>query len=867
VRRAGDSADSVEGAAGEAVVAAGPLDLRLALPAAFAWLLLALCLHRSSAATATVACACAAVAMAAVAAARRIRFAGVVAMIGFCALGVLSPFLARAVDTGHSLLRQLANRDARVELIVTTTSDPHPLRTSGVGGPLRDAVTVDSVSLSSNGGRRSAPGTLVVIGPAAGLDALTPGQRLSVSGSLRPPNSTTESALLLADSVPVRIGSPPWVQRAATAVRARLRAAARRLPEQERGLLPGVVVGDTTELDPGLADRFRSAGLTHIVAVSGTNCSIVIGCVVALLRRFGVRPTILAGVGGLVLVGFVVIARPQPSVLRAAVMAAIVLIAMATGRERRALPAVAFAVLLLLGWDPALAGDPGFAMSVLATAALLVIAPRWAAGLRRWLPGAVADPLAVAAVAHLATAPVAVAISGRLSLVAVPANVLVEPVVGAATVLGFLAAVIAPLNMSAAGVVVDLAGWPCRWLVWNADFWGGLRGATVPWPAGTRGAIALAAATAGVLIICRRRAGRRAVILAGVVVGLVQVPVREVVSGAVWPPSGWIFVACDVGQGDALVLNAGGGTAVEVDAGPDPVAVDRCLSRLGVRRIGLLILTHFHLDHVAGLAGVLDGRPVSLVYSSPLAEPSSGVQLVRAALSPRHIPLATAPVGAHLTVGQVGLDVLGPAVAFRNTHSDPNNSSVVLRATVRGVRILLPGDAEIEAQHALLADRVDLAADVLKVAHHGSAYFTPAFLDAVHPSYAVISVGLHNDYGHPAPSLLTALAIRNIPVGRTDRDGDVALTYDGARLRMLRSRAAERVGAPALLPVPQNPGSAVRSTSYLDVRMVGCPHVSSRWTTSRNHFRRCFCSSATRSCSSPARSARSPPPRDGRTRR
>ena len=237
---------------------------------------------------------------------------------------------------------------------------------------------------------------------------------------------------------------------------------------------------------------------------------------------------------------------------------------------------------------------------------------------------------------------------------------------------------------------------------------------------------------------------------------LIQIPGRAVLVG--WPPPGWVVVACDVGQGDALVLNAGPGSAVVVDAGPDPVPVDRCLRELGVSRIPVLVLSHDHLDHVGGLSGVLHQRQVDRVLSSPLSEPGSAQRLVLSVLGSRQLRPEAVGAGQRIDAGQSQLDVLGPSHVFLGSRSDPNNTSVVLRATVAGVRILLPGDAEIEAQDDLLSSGVDLRADILKVPHHGSAYSDPAFLQAAHARLALISVGVDNDYGHPSPLLLAELA-------------------------------------------------------------------------------------------------------------
>lgn len=851
---------------------AEPLDLRLVLVAAWTWLVTRCCLSRPPHVTVSVAAAGLVVAACVAWFARRRRRAagvsgpavappgGAVLLVALGAALVLLPLAARQAHGRGSPLVALAAHRTAVTADLVVTDDPHRLSSRGIAGASRVAVPARAVALRTAAGRVATDGRVLVLGDADAWAGVLPGQRVRVDGRLQPSLDDPTAATLFARAAPDDLGRPPWWQRAAGTVRSALRRAAAGLPAGPRGLLPGLVVGDTSGLDPVLAEEFRTAGLTHLVAVSGTNLSILIGAVLLTLRRTGVRPPVAAAAGVLVLVAFVVVARPSPSVLRAAVMAAVALAAFASGRPRRGLPLLAAAVLALLLWDPALSADYGFALSVLATGALLLLAPGWAEALRRRrVPPGVAEAVAVAAAAHVVTAPVIAALSGRVSLVAIPANVLAEPVVAAATILGFLAALAAPVWLPAGALGAQLAGWPCRWLVWDAGFFGSLDGATVPWPAGAGGGLLLLALTVAVLAAATRPGPRVVLGVAATVATVIQIPVRSVASG--WPPPGWVFVACDVGQGDALALRAGPGSAVVVDAGPDPVEVDRCLRDLHVSSVPLLAFTHFHLDHVGGLPGVLHGRSVARVVSSPLAEPASGVDLVREALAGRAGPVTAPPVGTVLQVGDVRLDVLGPAVPFRDTRSDPNNSSLVLRATVGGLRLLLPGDVEVEAQQAMVAAGLDLRADVLKVPHHGSAYSDRTFLAAVHARTAVISVGLHNDYGHPSPLLLGELARLGVPVHRTDRDGDVVAAVHGGRLAMVthgvRAAAAGRADGGLGGPGGSTPP---RGLSVADVRMTACPLVPSPSTTCPTSSPRCCCSSATRNCSSAGPSARSPPP-------
>lgn len=725
-----------------------------------------------------------------------------------CAAVVLAPLAARIHQVQTAPLTALAKQQPTVTADAVLRSDPRPLAAKGPNGTRRSILEASITAVTVRGRRLDIGGPALLFAPSDSWAGLLPGQRVTVEAKLLPPlHGNLLAASLAVSDAPLSVGRPPWWQRGAAAVRAGLRRAGASLPGDVRGLLPGIVDGDTADLDPVLADRFRTAGLTHLVAVSGTNCSIIVGIVALLLLRARASPATVAALSLLVLVGFVIVARPSPSVLRAAVMTAIGLLATAAGRPRAALPALGAAVLVLLVWMPALAQDLGFMLSVSATVAVLLVAPRWAAGLARLrLAPAVAEPVAVAAAAHVVTAPLVATVSGRFSLVAIPANILAEPAVAPATVLGVLAAVTSVISLPLATVFAVLAGWPCRWLVWVAERFGSVAGAQLPWPGGLTGAVLLAAVTV-VLLSALRRALGKLLVLVGLVCGLIiQFPVRHALAG--WPVQGWLVTACDVGQGDSVVLRTGPGSAIVIDAGPEPLAVDRCLRGLGIVRIPLLVITHFHLDHVGGIAGVLHRRTVERVLVSPLADPVSGSRELADALGRRRDLVHVPRVGDSMTVGTgadaVGLTVLGPDHAFHHTRSDPNNSSVVLMAVSHGRRILLTGDADVEAQDALLASGADLRADVLKVPHHGSAYTDPAFLAAVHARIALISVGAGNDYGHPSPLLLQAVARCGMTSYRTDQLGDIAVAADptdAAGLEVVaRSSAAAAARAPPRQP-------------------------------------------------------------------
>src|SRR6478752_5262615 len=337
---------------------------------------------------------------------------------------------------------------------------------------------------------------------------------------------------------------------------------------------------------------------------------------------------------------------------------------------------------------------------------------------------------------------------------------------------------------------------PLNWIAWVAHTLARWPNATVPWPATPAGATVLALGTVCVVFLLRRRWFRALAIAGAVGVSLVVVPVRMWVLG--WPVPGWLLVACEVGQGDALVLTTGEpGAAIVVDTGPDPGLVDGCLSRLGIGSIALVVLTHLHADHVDGLPGALAGRSVGAIAVGPGREPAAAWHDVNQEAEARGVPVVQFRPGDAFSTGAATLTVLGPDREFHGTDSDPNNDSLVIMADLAGTRVLLTGDIEIEAQQALLNARVNLDADVLKVPHHGSADLLERFVDQVSPVAAVIGVGADNDYGHPSPKTLDLLARAGTrSILRTDTEGDVAVGVRQGTLISAERGATLRVGTP-----------------------------------------------------------------------
>ena len=721
-----------------------------------------------------------------------------------------------------------------------TGSGPWEATVESVGA-VRDGSQVATLRLVEPGGARLAA-TL------PRYPAIEPGMAVSVSGGVRPPPAddpygdylrrTGVSGTLRARSLEVRpVEDTPAVQLERLR-RGAATALTTAIPEPEAGLAAGIVVGLRDRVDRNLAADFTTVGASHVVAISGWNIAIVAASVAALGGGLARRRRAVLTATAIVL--YVAFAGASASVVRAAAMAGVVLVARESGRAGRAAAALGWAALLLLLVDPHLVTDAGFQLSTLATAGILA----WATPLNAWLtgaargrmPGWLIECLAVSLAAQAATLPVVLVTFGRLAIVSPIVNLAIVPLVapamaasaialggGLATMVGAPSVVATLLGLPAwfllsvvVGIVEATASLPFASATleppWNIA--AGVLSALLPalvvgarrrLHAGSRGPKEnVSAGTPQTRLHRARRSTRpaagpraRRIVAGAMVVSLVAVGLA-----AVHRPDGSTRITVlDVGQGDAILVEGGRGGRMLVDGGPDP---DRLLIELDERlppwdrRIDVVVLTHPHEDHVAGLALLLERYRIGRVFEPGMRGPGPGYGAWQAELAAIGAPARGRLVtGDRLAVDDLHFDVLWPDPG--RVPAEPpdggraiNDVSIVLLGEVGGRRILLTGDVEDDVDPVLAARGLP-PVDFLKVAHHGSGTAsTPAFLGVVRPAVAVVSAGADNPYGHPARSTLDHLAAAGAAVFRTDTDGSVEATFanGGMTVRPTGSRAS-----------------------------------------------------------------------------
>lgn len=676
-------------------------------------------------------------------------------------------------------------RDAGTTQVIAVINEPPQRRArQGFGGLSTEEqwvarITITRISASVRSIATSVPATLRW---PAGTVAPSVGSTVLVSAVLHPDNPAKRSVYRLTSRVaPEVVREPSRGSELFSRIRNSLGDVAGATRDQPRAgatLLPGLVLGDTSNQSEQLVADLRVSGLSHLTAVSGANVAIVLGAILWLLQQTRIRRRRRYIVLFAVLVVFVAVVQPQPSVMRAAVMGAIAVYAMATGEVKQSASALWLSAIVLLVIDPFMAWQYGFGLSVAATAGLIVLQP-WMA--EHFPQHPLVQVLLVTLSAQIATLPLLLLMGQPPTWLSVPANVLTAPVIAPATISGFVATLCASLSLLPIPVVSDvlriLGGIVALPGVFLADLIAliarvGAGSALAVSPFADAPSIVLLAVVAGLLWAFRRR--RSIVVLVAVAYAAVTFA-PSLLPGS-WPPDDWWYAMCDVGQGDASVVRTGAHSGVVVDAGPDPTALRRCLNRLGMRRVDALVLTHFHADHVEGVMAL---SSIERILVSPQRDPMIEYDRVRTHLGHEFEVIKR---GDRITVGNVRLDVLWPDP--HNLSGNPNTDSVMMLLTSPNGSVLLGADTDVAAQQQFRPPR----ASVLKVPHHGSRFQDPSFLTSVGASISLVSVGAGNDYGHPARDTLDVLRSVGSRILRTDEVGSVAIVTRNGRLSVVSER-------------------------------------------------------------------------------
>lgn len=585
-----------------------------------------------------------------------------------------------------------------------------------------------------------------------------------------------------------------------------VRTVDRSLTGDQAAFLKALLVGERGEIRLELRQAFANTGVVHVLAVSGLHVGFVVLIVNAVARVLRVPVAIRPVAMCVVLVLFVLITEARPPVVRATIMAGVLLLSTSLRRGTNVYNSLGVAGLIVLLVNPFELFQAGCQLSFAAVASIVSLYARlqelWGAPLLRavernsFLATAVVPLLLVSMAAQLGTLPLTAYYFARVPLLSLVANLVVVPAVGLVVALGYTTVLLAPLCWPLAKLYAA-----CNWLVLTALLRGVEWMGNLPWAYVGYHQPRLLHAVAYYAVLCLALA-RDARWRSRAVQLLVAVACCAVWADALRPRGLLQVTILDVGQGDATCIRFPSGKTLLVDAGPADstwnagrTVVEPFLRKQGVRRLDGLLITHPHSDHYGGAPHLLRSLRVRQLYAPAQSDTAALFRELRRLADSLHVPQQEIQAGDELSGWDPALVfVLHPSPRFVGGHSPPpygvNNTSAVLLVAYGPTRILMMGDAEIPAEEALLRYGGLLRSQVLKVGHHGSNLSSgEQFLEAVRPEMAVVSVGAGNPHGLPSRSVLQRLQKAGARVMRTDQEGAIVLTSNGQQWQLVRWRS------------------------------------------------------------------------------
>ncbi|MGA8532877.1 MAG: DNA internalization-related competence protein ComEC/Rec2 [Candidatus Tumulicola sp.] len=600
-----------------------------------------------------------------------------------------------------------------------------------------------------------------------------------------------EAATILSSAPGSPWDSTTWLARAHEWAHRRLTAD---LGEPTASVVAGELWGERSSLPPDLRSEFQETGTVHVLVTAGLHLGAVVAVTLAFLSLFALPRAATCAIAVAVMWIFVWWSGAQLPAVRAASMATAALAARACGRATLSWNALAIAALVLSFARPQSVASASFALSFSCVGAIFACAgpfERWIAS-HAALPARVREALVLAMATQCGTWPLTAAVFLQFAPYALVANLAIVPCVAATMALGCAQLALfwlPPLAHAAA----NANSWLLAWMLGVIQTLASLPYASIPMtPAPAWCILWYDAALVAAPLLLRRGARTAAAAALAAATGFVILP-PGLADGRLR------VTVLDVGQADAIVVQTPAGHAVLVDAGgrlergnpgSDSIAesigeriVAPFLLRSGIHRLDAVIVSHPHGDHAGGVAPVLRHLRVAELADSGQRYGGHAYRDAIMTARAQSVPLVYPRAGSAWRFDDgVTLQFIGPSLPFvANSRNDINENSVAFILRYKTFCMLFTGDAGAAAEQRFLSEGVDLRCAVLKIGHHGSAYSsTPAFIEAVHPTYAVISVGRHNLFGHPALQTLQTMQRFGASVYRTDENGAITVLTDGS---------------------------------------------------------------------------------------
>lgn len=600
------------------------------------------------------------------------------------------------------------------------------------------------------------------------------GTKIKIVGNLESLNFLNFKYEITPENI-IILNKPNFISRSINNIRNNFILSTKKISSEGSELLPGLILGDTRFQSKLLKEDMKSSGLTHLTAVSGGNIAILIVALSFLFRKIKVNLKIQIILIFIFLLFFAFLVRTEPSVIRASLMASIVLISLLYGVFKQGINALLITICIALLLDPNLATSWGFSLSVFATFGLLIFTEPILGYLIKsfpWLNQNFLMIISVALAAQFSTMGLVAGFTGLISIWSVIANTLVSPIVPVVTILGYLGLIVSNFDPVIAIIFNLPAAVFANWIVIISHYFANQSFSTLKISNGILGF--LIANLILLVIIYAIKKFQIASILISIMLTLLFIFTgKYLFFRSDWPLKNWQFAMCDVNQGDGLVIKDSLGKTIVVDVGPDGKLMSKCLNKLGIKRIDILLLTHFHLDHVEGLKDVLRNHEIKMVFTSWIKEPYE--ESIRVEQILRNHEINNLISGQKINIGKIKLTCLWPTSNKMEIESVANNSSLVVLVEIENASILLTGDVEPPAQEVIRSMWNKLQVDVIKIPHHGSKFQDALFPEWSGARLALISAGVENTYGHPSKEAIELYKKSKMKVLSSSSSGSVSI--------------------------------------------------------------------------------------------
>lgn len=548
------------------------------------------------------------------------------------------------------------------------------------------------------------------------------------------------------------------------------------ISQKHRALFSGMLLGDISSMDPKQKEDFKRSGLTHLVAVSGSNLAMIAVPIIILLTWVGLSRIYRFAIILSVIFLYAVATGLQAPVLRASIMTTLALYGIFFVGHKKGLFLISMAGIILLAWDPFLLENPGFLFSFASTLGLIILMRPFEEYLR-FLPEMLSLPIATTLAAQVLVIPISSYYFGEISVVSFFANLVVTPLVPLITNSGLLAVVLNNTFKSAVFLPALLSDITVGLLVKAGAYFGSLQWAMTDI---TFSFVMFLLYFAGIYLFLlepKIRSETKIKLAVSIILIWGLVLSWQPILSPGRPSTDFEVTFFDVGQADSALVRTKSGIDILIDTGKSNNLALRRLRESGVKKIDLLIISHFEEDHSGGTLAILKKYNVSTIIGPAASKKSNNQRQISQFLRKNGTRLILAKQNDQWKFGNITIKVFNPRPDKQT--EELNNASLVIKLVYGSNSFLFPGDIEEETQDILERDK-DLQSDVLKVPHHGAADAADAeFLETVDPSLAVVSAGRNNPYGHPSGKYLSLLNERSIKTMRTDKLGNVKITSNG----------------------------------------------------------------------------------------